>query len=92
MLHADACLSRTIDHSVAQSAEFHACRKIMLPTALHRLGSLFLFEYRWVLGDATPIQLPIPDRLRHMRGLDVLGMPQIRQRPRHPQDAMHGAC
>ena len=30
----------------------------------------------WELGNATPIQLPIPDRLRHMRGLYVLGMPQ----------------
>ncbi|MNV14036.1 hypothetical protein D3C71_1047080 [compost metagenome] len=37
------------------------------------------------------IQLPIPDRLCHMRRRDVLRMAQIRQCPRHPQDAMHRA-
>jgi hypothetical protein len=39
-----------------------------------------------------PLPAPIPDRLRHVRAEDVGTTRKIRNRPRHPQDAVHRAC
>jgi hypothetical protein len=39
-----------------------------------------------------PLPAPIPDRFRHMRAEDVGAAGEIRDRPRHAEDAVHRAC